>query len=380
MNKISGFLEHWNISIDNVEMWRSRSTRTSMTKQKRLRWLGVFTLGILTLLTLHPLIPSAIAGGETQASFDRYDRDQRRKFRRDQIFRELGKGQLVMRKTSYPSLADGLTIPVYIFEPMTRRGPRGHAALIWLHGGVHGDLDPRYFPFIKEAVDRGYVVIAPEYRGSTGYGREHHEAIDYGGYEVDDCLTAVSYLTSHIPHVDPERLGIIGWSHGGFIALHSIFRDQVSFKAAAALVPVTNLVFRLSFKGPRYADRFINQKRIDGPVHEKRDIYIERSPLYHIDKLQTPLLVHVASNDQDVDFEEAQQLIHALEYKKPHLAETRIYIDPPVDEHGGGHTFNRRVDRAGGYARVDSRAQRDSWNRIWTFLEWHLEPYRKVRH
>ena len=86
--------------------------------------------------------------------------------------------------------------------------------------------------------------------------------------------------------------------------------------------------------------------------------------------------MHVADNDRDVDFEEAQQLIHALEYKKPHLAETRIYADPPIDEYGDGHMFNRRVDRMRGYVRADSRAQRDSWNRIWTFLEWHLEPYR----
>ena len=114
--------------------------------------------------------------------------------------------------------------------------------------------------------------------------------------------------------------------------MHAVFRDQRSFKAAAALVPVTNLVFRLSFKGPRYAERFVRQKRIGGEVHERRRLYIERSPLYQIDRLQTPLLVHVADNDRDVDFVEAQQLIHALEYKKPRLAETRVYVDPPVDE------------------------------------------------
>ena len=119
-------------------MRRTRLTRTSMTKQKRLHWLGLFTLGILTLFNVHPLIPSAFVVSETQPSFERYDRDQRRKMQQDQILRDLSKGQLKMRKTSYPSHADGLTIPVYIFEPMTQRGTRGHAALVWLHGGVHG--------------------------------------------------------------------------------------------------------------------------------------------------------------------------------------------------------------------------------------------------
>ena len=310
-----------------------------------------------------------------QSAADRYELDRERKQDRDRTFRRLSEGVLTMKKRSYASGADGLEIPFYIFEPLQLRGPRQHAALVWIHGGVHGDLDPTYFPFIREAVARGYVILAPEYRGSTGYGREHHEAIDYGGKEVEDCLTAVAYVRDEMPHVDPERLGIVGWSHGGFIALHAVFRDQTSFRAAAAMVPVTNLVFRLSYKGPRYARHFVAQPGIDGPVHERRDVYVDRSPLYHVDKLRTPLLVHVADNDRDVNFEEAQQLIHALEYLKPDLAETRIYRNPPVDRFGGGHRFNRRVDRDRGYRRVDSPEQRDSWNRIWTFFEWHLRPY-----
>ena len=340
---------------------------------------GLLFIGLVGGAVAAPAGAPAPAAAAVQSDVDRYELDRARKLRRDRTWRALSEGVLRMQKLTYRSRIGDLDIPFYLFEPLKLRGDRGHAALVWIHGGVHGDFDPSYFPFIKEAVDRGYVVLAPEYRGSTGYGRRHHEAIDYGGYEVEDCLTAAGYLAANLPHVDPDRLGVIGWSHGGFIALHAVFRDQTSFKAAAALVPVTNLVFRLSYKVPRYARRFTAQPRIGGPVHERRSIYVERSPLYHVDKLRTPLLVHVADNDQDVNFEEAQQLIHALEYAKPELAETRIYHDPPVDEYGNGHTFNRRVDRARGYARVDSRAQRDSWNRIWTFLEWHLEPYRGAR-
>ena len=311
-----------------------------------------------------------------QSDVDRYELDREHKANRDRVFRELSDGILLMKKHSYESQADGLEIPVYVFEPLRVRGPRQHAALVWIHGGIHGNLDPTYFPFIKEAVQRGYVVIAPEYRGSTGYGRAHHEAIDYGGYEIDDCITTVSYVRNYMPHVDPERLGVIGWSHGGFITLHSVFRDHTPFKAAAAIVPVANLVFRLSYKGPNYARHFVAQERSDGPVHERRDVYVDRSPVYHVDKLATPLLVHMADNDRDVNFEEGQQLIHALAYHKRVLAETRVYHDPPVDQFGGGHRFNRRVDRERGYRRVDSSEQRDSWNRIWTFFEWHLQPYR----
>ena len=105
------------------------------------------------------------------------------------------------------------------------------------------------WPFVREAVERGYVVICPEYRGSTGYGEKHYNEIDYGGYEIDDVMSANDYLKT-LPHVDPERVGMMGWSHGGYITLFSVFRDQSPFKAAAAIVPVTNLIHRLSFSGP----------------------------------------------------------------------------------------------------------------------------------
>jgi dipeptidyl aminopeptidase/acylaminoacyl peptidase len=77
-------------------------------------------------------------------------------------------------------------------------------------------------------------------------------------------------------------------------------------------VPVTNLFFRLSYKGPGYQRSFSTQERLRGLPFEKRDEYIERSPYYHVDKLKTPLLVHVATNDTDVNFEEAEMLIYKL--------------------------------------------------------------------
>jgi dienelactone hydrolase len=81
-----------------------------------------------------------------------------------------------------------------------------------------------------------------------------------------------------------------------------------------------------------------------------------------------PILVHLATNDEDVNFVEAEMFVHALRVKKPELAETKIYVDPP-----GGHSFSRRVNSA--LERNDSPEQRDSWNRAWTFLEWNLRPY-----
>jgi dipeptidyl aminopeptidase/acylaminoacyl peptidase len=277
-------------------------------------------------------------------------------------------------KITYRSSVGDIDIPAYLFQPLDKRGAKGHAAMIWVHGGVHSNwtLAP-YSPFVKEAVARGYVIIAPEYRGSTGYGEQHYLAIDYGGQEVDDVMSAYDHLKT-LPHVDADRVGMMGWSHGGYITLLSLFRDQHPFKAGAAIVPVTNLVFRLSYKGPAYQRSFATQSGIQGLPFEKREEYIKRSPLYHVDKLQVPLLVHVATNDTDVDFVEDQQIVDALRSRKPDLAETKVYVDPAPGPSSGGHTFSRRVNRET-LQRDDSPAQIDSWNRTWVFFEWNLRPY-----
>lgn len=291
----------------------------------------------------------------------------------DRRYAEASKGVMDFTKVTYRSSVGDMDIPAYLFQPLKKRGARGHAAMVWVHGGVHGNWAITMFPFVKEAVERGYVIICPEYRGSTGYGEKHHNAIDYGGYEVDDSTSAVEFLKT-LPHVDQDRLGIMGWSHGGYITLFSLFRDTTPFKAGAAIVPVTNLVFRLSYKGPSYQRQFSTQPHVQGLPFEKRDLYIERSPLYHVDKLKTPLLVHVATNDTDVDFVEDQQIVDALRSRKPDLAETKVYVDPAPWGRSGGHAFSRRVDPKT-LERVDSPAQIDSWNRTWVFFEWLLRPY-----
>jgi dipeptidyl aminopeptidase/acylaminoacyl peptidase len=306
-----------------------------------------------------------------------FERDVKRREDAEARYTQASKGVMDFTKISYRSSVGDMDIPAYLFQPLAKRGARGHAAMVWVHGGVHGNWGINMFPFVKDAVERGYVIICPEYRGSTGYGEKHHNAIDYGGYEVDDTMSAVEYLKT-LPHVDPDRLGIMGWSHGGYITLFSVFRDTTPFKAAAAMVPVTNLVFRLSYKGPGYQRSFSTQPRIQGLPFEKRDLYIERSPLYHVDKLKTPLLVHVATNDTDVNYVEDQQIVDALRSRKPDLAETKVYVDPTPGPTSVGHTFNRRTNTQT-LERDDSPEQRDSWNRVWTFFEWHLRPYQGAK-
>ena len=135
----------------------------------------------------------------------------------------------------------------------------------------------------------------------------------------------------------------------------------------AALVPVTNLFHRLASKGVERQRQLIDPRnRFGGTPAERRDVYRERSPLFQVDKLTMPVLVHFADNDEDVTIEEGIQLVDALRARKPALATTKVYASPP-----GGHTFDRRVDPKT-WEPVNTPEQRDSWNRVWAFLEQSL--------
>jgi dipeptidyl aminopeptidase/acylaminoacyl peptidase len=304
-------------------------------------------------------LASLVVRGESP-DFDRLVRQQ---VRTDQAWRAASDGFMRMEKITYRSRCGDLDIPAFVFQPLNDRPHGRRPALVWVHEDIRGHLYEHYIPYIREATAKGYVVIAPEYRGSIGYGQAFYDAIDYGGREVDDVVTAVDVLRSRYPQVDPGRIGIIGWSHGGLIALLSIFRNPKTFDAAAAIVPVTNLLERLDRKGVDRQRALIDPaNRFGGPPAEQPDIYKERSPLFQVGRLRIPLLVHVARNDEDVNIEEDMPLVEALRVEKPRLAVTKVY-DHPI----GGHTFDRRVNMRT-WQPENTPEQRDSWTRVWRFL------------
>ena len=299
-----------------------------------------------------------------------FERQLRQQATTDRTWRAASEGYMRMEKIAYRSGAGDLDVPAFVFRPLTGAAPASRAALVWVHEDIRGHLYEHYIPYIREATAKGYVVIAPEYRGSIGYGQTFYDAIDYGGAEVDDVVTAAEVLKTKYPQVDPARIGIMGWSHGGMITLLSIFRNPTLFKSAVAMVPVTNLFQRLAYKGVERQHLAIDPaNRYGGLPFERHDIYKERSPVYSVDKLQIPLYVGVTKNDEDVNIEEDMQLVDALRARKPGLAETMVYDNPP-----GGHTFDRRVDPKT-WQPENTREQRDSWNRVWTFLDWNLDPF-----
>jgi len=307
------------------------------------------------------LLACAVLRGESRD----FDRQLRQQAATDRAWRAASSGYMRMQKIAYRSGAGDLEVPAFVFRPLNAAAPASQPALVWVHEDIRGHLYEHYIPYIRDAVARGYLVIAPEYRGSIGYGEKHYDAIDYGGAEVDDVVGAVDVLRARYPEVDCRRVGIIGWSHGGMISMLSVFRNPSTFRAAAAIVPVTNLIDRVERKGVDKQLALIDpaNRVFGGPPQARPDIYKDRSPLFQVDKLRIPLLVHVAKNDQDVEFEEDMPLVDALRALKPELAVTKVY-DHPV----GGHTFDRRVNRLT-WQPENTPEQVDSWKRIWRFLD-----------
>jgi dipeptidyl aminopeptidase/acylaminoacyl peptidase len=258
-----------------------------------------------------------------------------------------------MQNATGQGAGNPLIIPVYVFSPKNLKGKA--PMIVFAHGGVHGRLDTNYSHIFRELLGQGYVIVSPEYRGSIGHGEELHDQIDYGGAEVDDVHDARNWAAENLPQIDPSRIGIIGWSHGGFQTLMNIFQWPDDYKVAYAGVPVSDLVQRMGYKGQGYRKLFEDfiGKQAEGNVGE----YRKRSPVNHVESLKTPLLVHTNTNDEDVNVLEVEHLIEALKAAGKKF-EYKIYQNAP-----GGHQFNR----------IDTKLAKESRAEVWAFLARYLK-------
>ncbi|MFV2071210.1 MAG: alpha/beta hydrolase family protein [Thermoanaerobaculales bacterium] len=247
----------------------------------------------------------------------------------------------------------------YLFTPKAFEGAGKLPLLVLPHGGVHGDFTTYYAHIVRELVAQGYIVIAPEYRGSTGYGRGMYEDIDYGGLEVEDALAARDWAVANHPRVDPKRVGILGWSHGGLITLFSLFRHPDSYACGFAGVPVSDLVQRMGYMTQGYRDLYEAEYFIDKSAAENLEEYKRRSPVWSVDKLETPLRIHTNLHDEDVNYIEVEHLIQAL------TAADKDF-EHEVSDVPGGHSFDRLdTPEAWGYRK-----------KIYAFLARYLKPPR----
>lgn len=260
----------------------------------------------------------------------------------------------------------GATNPVVIhaftFVPKKFAGTK-LPLLIYVHGGVHSNFNTSSLHIIRELVEQGYAVIAPDYRGSTGYGRGFWQLIDYGGLEVEDVYAGKQWAVENLPNIDPQRVGIIGWSHGGLITLMNIFNHPQDFKVAYAGVPVSDLIARMGYKSQSYRDLYSAPYHIGKSADQNVAEYKRRSPVWNAEKLQTPLLIHTNTNDEDVNVLEVEHLIQALKAAGKKF-DYKIYENAP-----GGHIFNR----------IDTKLAKDSRAEVYRFLAGYLSPANPVK-
>jgi len=307
-----------------------------------------------------PVLDTILAGRPDSAAIRAYFAQQvEEKRRTDDVFAALLGPGMIVRKIAYAG-ADDLTIPAYLFAPTdtTVRRP----TILFVHGGVHADFGLGHLAQVHALVGQGYVIVAPEYRGSTGYGARFYAMIDYGGKEVDDVVAARDYLRRHVRYADLGRMGIMGYSHGGFIALHAVYRHPTLFKAAVAHVPVADLPARMRTHPPEYQALFAAQPAFGGSLAENPRPYVERSPSAHARELRTPVLVHAADNDDDVFIVENHILrdsMIAAGKDTAGLYTYREWHDPP-----GGHSFGL----------LDTPQGQESWGETVAFLAKHLAP------
>jgi dipeptidyl aminopeptidase/acylaminoacyl peptidase len=224
------------------------------------------------------------------------------------------KGVLSYQKLSYRS-TDGLPIPAYLMKSLMP--PAGKApAVVYAHGSQHGDFNSRAFPRAAELVRRGYVVLAPDYRSSIGYTKEFHDAADYGGKEIDDMLAARAYLAA-LPEVDPQRIVIMGLSHGGYNTLMALARYPDKFAAGVDFFGPTDLLWRLSGneaenRNAEPGDKEYFARMVGKSIDEAPELYRARSPRHIASQIKPPLLILHGEKDSIVNVQESVWMADAL--------------------------------------------------------------------
>jgi dipeptidyl aminopeptidase/acylaminoacyl peptidase len=269
----------------------------------------------------------------------------------------------VIKNPTGQGAGNPVIVTAYTFLPRKRPPGVKLPLVVLVHGGVHANLDSHYVHILRELLEQGYAILAPEYRGSSGYGKEFEHLIDYGGLEIEDVDAGRQWMLENHDAIDVGRVGIMGWSHGGLITLMNLFAHPKAYQVGYAGVPVSDLVARMGYKGQGYRNQFSAPYHMGKTAEEDVNEYRRRSPAWNAEKLETPLLIHTTTNDEDVNVLEVEHLIQALKAAGKKF-EHRIYKDAP-----GGHEFNR----------IDTRLAKESRAEIYRFLARYLNPPNPIR-
>lgn len=210
----------------------------------------------------------------------------------------------------------GSQVPAYLFVPPGLDRSKKHPAIVWVHGdGINQNYDGWhihrdygvYYSFHQYLVQQGYVVLSVDYRGSIGYGRDWRQGHyrDLGGKDYEDIAAGAAYLGT-LGYVDTERIGIWGLSYGGFMALQALTVTPRLFRCAIDVAGVEdwNDWYR-DPGGPWIRGRM-------GRPEDDPELYRRLSPIYHIERIERPLLVLHGTSDVNVPYLESVRLIDEL--------------------------------------------------------------------
>jgi dipeptidyl aminopeptidase/acylaminoacyl peptidase len=234
--------------------------------------------------------------------------------------------------------SDGIEIPAYLTLPKGVPG-KNLPLVVFPHGGPWGRDYWRYNSFAQFLANRGYAVLSPNFRASTGYGKKFLDAGNrqWGDKMQDDLTWGVKYLVGQ-GTVDSKRVGIMGGSYGGYATLAGITFTPDLYAAAVAIVAPSNLVTLLETIPPYWeAERITFYKRMGDPTtSEGKAQLLRQSPLTQADKIKTPLLIVQGANDPRVNKREADQIVIALRDRGFPVE----YLVAPDEGHGFARPVN----------------------------------------
>ena len=267
-----------------------------------------------------------------------FDRKARKLTPQYKVWEKLPREDLAeMKSISYKS-SDGLEIPAYLTLPKGVSG-KNLPTIILPHGGPWGRDEWGYHPLSQFFANRGYAVLQPNFRASTGYGRKFLDAgnLEWGRKMQDDLTWGVKYLVAQ-GIADPKRVGIMGGSYGGYATLAGVVFTPDLYAAAVDVVGPSNLITLLESIPPYWeAARKVFAVRMgDASTPEGKKLLMDASPLNSADKIKTPLLVAQGANDPRVNRREAEQIVIALRDRGFNVE----YILAPDEGHGFARPIN----------------------------------------
>ena len=252
----------------------------------------------------------------------------------------------------YPSRDGKWTISAFVYVPynMVRNGQ--NAAIVYVHGGPTSQSVNSFSRFIQHMVNQGYMVIAPNYRGSTGYGKEFQQAnlFDMGGGDLQDVLAAADFI-KQTGYLDPKKIVVMGGSYGGYLTMMGVTKAPDLWAAGVPIVPFVNWFTEIQNEDPVLQQ---SDMATMGDPEKNKDLYHDRSPIFFVDQIKAPLLLLAGGHDPRCPKEESQQVADAIR-KRGSTVELKVYEDE-------GH----------GFARIQN--QIDAYKRAADFIKAHVPP------